>query len=367
LAIVPAGAGFAAAFLAAPAWERCLRGPGWIDTPRPERYAKRPVSRAGGAAWLTGLLAGMAAGIVAAAGALGGWDNLGARHPSGAIATGTPDRCLLAFAPSGIVGLVAMLAFVLGRFDDRNLLQPRRKWMLQVALLAAGALWLLLAPGSWGGSPGVGFGTVPADPTGNLLLLAVVFSVAAVLQVALEILDHLDGLLAVHAMAGAAALALAAAPGWIRDAGLAGCGASLGFLCWNRPPARLYFGNAGSLAVATFLPLLLIALAMQVAGGIGPEFGLTPDAGGPASVGANGSGVVSPWHFLAVLPVFAWPLLDLAVVTLARLRRGSRPWIGGCDHLAHRLARRFGSDSASLAVGAVAAAAGFLLAATGLR
>ena len=367
IVFVPAMAGFAAAFVTAPAWERRLRGRGWIDTPRPERYAKRPVSRAGGAAWLTGLLAGMAAGIVAATGALGGWSRLGARDPSGATATWTPERCPAAFASSGIVGLVAVLAFVLGRLDDRDLLSPGRKWILQVALLGAGTAGLCWASGSPGRFSGVGSGAASADPVGHLLLLAVVFVAAAILQVALEILDHLDGLLAVYAMAGAAALALAAAPGWARDAGLAACGASLGFLCWNRPPARLYFGNAGSLAVATVLPLLLIALAMRVAGGISPGFGLAPEARRAASGGANGLEGVSPWHFLAILPVFAWPLLDLAVVTRARLRRGDPPWKGGRDHLAHRVARRLGSDRASFAVGAAAAAAGFLLAAKGLR
>jgi UDP-N-acetylmuramyl pentapeptide phosphotransferase/UDP-N-acetylglucosamine-1-phosphate transferase len=360
-------AGFAVAFVAAPAWERRLRGRGWIDTPRPERYAKRPVSRAGGAAWLTGLLAGMAAGIVAATGALGGWSRLGARHPSGATATWTPERFPAAFASSGIVGLVAVLAFVLGRLDDRDLLSPGRKWILQVALLGAGTAGLLLASGSRGTFSGVGSGIASADPAGHLRLLAVVIVAAVVLQVALEILDHLDGLLAAHAVAGAAALALAAAPGWARDAGLAAGGASLGFLCWNRPPARLYLGNAGSLAVATVLPLLLIALAIRVAGGIGPGLSLAPEAGRTASGGANDLEGVSRWHLLAILPVFAWPLLDLAVVTWARLRRGDPPWKGGRDHLAHRVARRLGSDRASFAVGAAAAAAGFLLAAKGLR
>ena len=316
---------------------------------------------------MTGLFAGMAAGIVEATGTLGGWGRLVARDPSGSIVTVTLDRFSVAVVSSGIVGLVAMLAFVLGRLDDRNILRPGRKWILQVTLLAAGTLGLLLTAGRWDAFPGVRLGTDPADPSRNLLLLAVVFAIGVVLQVALEILDHLDGLLAVHAMAGAAALALAATPGWARDAGLAGCGASLGFLCWNRPPARLYFGNAGSLAVATVLPLLLISVAMRVTGGIGPGFGLVPEAGGAASVAPMGLEVVSPWYFLAALPAFAWPLLDLAVVTLGRLRRGDPPWKGGCDHLAHRLAGRLGSDRASLVVGAVVAAAGFFLAAKGLR
>lgn len=365
--IVPATAGFAAALVTAPLWERRLRGPGWIDTPRPQRYAKRPVSRAGGAAWLTGFLAAMAAAVLASNGVLGDW---------GCLATGESSRSsdgwssapgLATLVSPGIVGLVAVLAFWLGRLDDRNRLRPGRKWMLQVALLTAGALALHWVPGSPGAFPGARSWSGSAALAGNLLLLAVVFSMAVVLQVALEILDHLDGLLAVHAMASAAALALAAAPGWARDAGLAACGASLGFLCWNRPPARLYLGNAGSLAVATVLPLLFIALLMRGPEGFVPDSELVQSVGRPAPVGSNDLGAVARWQVLAVLAAFAWPLLDLVVVTRVRLRRGDPPWKGGCDHLAHRLARRLGSDRASLAVGAMAAVAGFLLTLAGLR
>lgn len=359
--------GFAAALGTAPLWERRLQGRGWIDTPRAGRHAKRPVSRAGGAAWFTGLSAGMAAAVFAASGLMGGAVRLGAQHPAGGDAVGRPGLGLAAVAPSGIVVLIAALAFGLGRLDDRNRLRAGRKWILQATLLAVGTLGLLWAAGFQGGFSGIGAGRGSADPAGALFVMVVAFFAAAVLQVALQILDHLDGTLAVHAFAGAAVLALAAGPGWARDAGLAGCGASLGFLCWNRPPARLYFGNTGSLTVATVLPLLLVAVALRSVGGTGLGFSATGDAERTASVGAGDGSAASPWRFLAVLPVFAWPLLDLAVVTLARLRRGDPPWKGGCDHLAHRLARRLGSDRAAWAVVVAAAAAGFLLAAMGLR
>jgi hypothetical protein len=84
-------------------------------------------------------------------------------------------------------------------------------------------------------------------------------------------------------------------------------------------------------------------------------------------VRGHGPAGSAPWHFALILPVFAWPLVDLLFVTMARLRRGDPPWKGGRDHLAHRLSRRLGSDRASFAVAAAAATAGFFLAATGLR
>jgi hypothetical protein len=37
-------------------------------------------------------------------------------------------------------------------------------------------------------------------------------------------------------------------------------------------------------------------------------------------------------------PVFVLPALDLARLSVARLRAGSRPWIGDRRHIAHRLA-----------------------------
>jgi UDP-GlcNAc:undecaprenyl-phosphate/decaprenyl-phosphate GlcNAc-1-phosphate transferase len=367
LVTIPAVVGFGVALATAPAWERRLRGRGWIDLPRPDRHAKRPVSRAGGAVWLSGLLAGIAAGIVAATGVPGRAPRSDVPGLAGALAARAPTGFTTALVGSGIVGLVACLAFVLGRLDDRGLVGPGRKWALQVVLLACGVLGLLLGSG-WRGSAlpaGSPPGPVAAFPAGCLLSLGVAFAVGVVLQIALEILDHLDGLLAVQAAAGAAALALAAGPGWARDAGLAACGASLGFLCWNRPPARLYLGNAGSLAVATVLPLVLLGVALS--GGSVLKSGGGPNPGGPLSAGAADLTSAAPWRFAMVLPVFAWPLLDLAVVTGARLRRGDPPWRGGRDHLAHRLARRLGSDRASFAAAAAAAAAGFLLAATGLR
>jgi len=104
---------------------------------------------------------------------------------------------------------------------------------------------------------------------------------------------------------------------------MAGLGATLGFLAWNRPPARLFLGNSGSQPLA----LLVSALA----------FATLCDAHA-----TGGSGLRS-W---AILFPLAWPLLDFAFVSVSRTLRGSVPWHGGRDHTTHRLAGRFGSDRA---------------------
>jgi UDP-GlcNAc:undecaprenyl-phosphate GlcNAc-1-phosphate transferase len=115
---------------------------------------------------------------------------------------------------------------------------------------------------------------------------------------AYNLLDHADGI-----AAGAAAGAFLGLGG---DPGLAAAGACLGFLVFNFPPARTFMGDSGSLSLG--------AIAVV----IGAEQG---DPAGTAI-----------WC--------AIPLADAVIVTLRRLARGQKPWIGGTDHSGHALLRR---------------------------
>ena len=90
-------------------------------------------------------------------------------------------------------------------------------------------------------------------------------------------------------------------------------GATLGFLIWNRVPARIYMGDAGAL----FLGVLLATLTIR----------LNPDA--QTSIGS----------FATPILLLAIPILDTTVAVLSRLRRGVSPFLGGKDHLSHRLVR----------------------------
>ena len=133
---------------------------------------------------------------------------------------------------------------------------------------------------------------------------------------AFNLLDNMDGLAAgVGAIAAAfCAFHAALTQQWLvvsLDAAL--CGACLGFLLFNFPPAKIFMGDAGS----HLLGLNLAALAL---------FG--------------------SWrHSTQLLSVLAVPLLLLAVpifdtcfVTVQRLVHRQHPFVGGTDHVSHRLA-----------------------------
>jgi len=92
------------------------------------------------------------------------------------------------------------------------------------------------------------------------------------------------------------------------------CGATMGFLLWNKSPAKIYMGDAGAL----FLGVLVSILTIRLNPGIAPQF-----------------------NSMAILPMLlAVPILDTCIAVFSRLRRGISPFTGGKDHLSHRLMRK---------------------------
>lgn len=90
-------------------------------------------------------------------------------------------------------------------------------------------------------------------------------------------------------------------------------GACIGFLFWNRSPARIYMGDAGALFLGTMLASLLVRYEPN-----------------PINRIASFS-----------IPIFllAIPILDTCVAVFSRIRRRKSPFQGGKDHLSHRLVR----------------------------
>jgi UDP-GlcNAc:undecaprenyl-phosphate GlcNAc-1-phosphate transferase len=92
------------------------------------------------------------------------------------------------------------------------------------------------------------------------------------------------------------------------------CGATVGFLLWNKSPAKIYMGDAGAL----FLGVLVAVLTIRLNPGISSKF-----------------------NSIAILPMLlAVPILDTCIAVFSRLRRGISPFTGGKDHLSHRLMRK---------------------------
>jgi UDP-GlcNAc:undecaprenyl-phosphate GlcNAc-1-phosphate transferase len=152
---------------------------------------------------------------------------------------------------------------------------------------------------------------------------SVLFWVIAVLWLvglvnAFNMLDNMDALSGGVAWIAAGmfglALLLRQGGGWDWRP-LAGClmlmGALSGFLWFNRPPARIFMGDAGS----TFLGFFLGARAL--------EGGLVDAA--------------QPQTWAVPLCILAVPLYDMASVVTLRLWQGRSPFHADKQHLSHRL------------------------------
>jgi UDP-GlcNAc:undecaprenyl-phosphate GlcNAc-1-phosphate transferase len=110
-------------------------------------------------------------------------------------------------------------------------------------------------------------------------------------------------------------------------------GALTGFLWFNRPPARIFMGDAGSTFLGFFLGLGSLRLVL--------------DRPGPA------------WRWAVPLCLLAVPWYDLVTVVGLRLRQGRSPFHPDRQHLSHRLvAAGLGPASAVSAIHLLALASG---------
>ncbi len=150
---------------------------------------------------------------------------------------------------------------------------------------------------------------------------------------AFNLLDIMDGLAAgVGAVAALALGIVALTTGEYPEAAaaLALAGALCGFLVYNAPPARIYLGDAGSLAVGLTLGALAIAIRWSDRSAAG---------------------------FLAPLAILAVPLADTAYVSILRARAGKPFWHGSPDHFPLRLRVRLGGSTPRTMAAVVALAA----------
>lgn len=218
-------------------------------------------------------------------------------------------------------------ALAVGVADDRRPVAP---WPRLLGLALAGAL------------AGV---DAPLEPLGALGPLGTALLVLAWANGA-NLLDGQDGLaggLAAVAALGLALVGSLASTGADLRPALAAAGGLLGFLAWNRPPARVFLGNGGAYAVGTWLALLVVE----------------------ASEGGG-------WHALlacgVVLGVFAFELASTVarrVATRTSLAAGDRDH--SYDVVAAALGSRGRATAAFLVAGGLAAGLGGLAAASGLR
>lgn len=198
----------------------------------------------------------------------------------------------------------ALLVGVIGLIDDIKKLSPSHRFLAQNAIATVSTL-IMISTQTIG------------TPTDNRILdfFITIFWIVGLTN-ALNFFDNIDGGASGTAAISAFFLFLLAFQGSqfsIAALSLVLAGGTLGFLIWNRPPARIYMGDAGAL----FLGLLIASLAVR----------FDPN---PINQLAG---------FSVIFFLLAIPIMDTTVVVSKRLMRGISPFQGGRDHLSHRLMR----------------------------
>ncbi len=198
----------------------------------------------------------------------------------------------------------ALVLGIIGLWDDIKNLPPLPRFIAQSLAGVFTAIILII-------TDNIG------NPTGS----AVFDSIITVIWVvgicnSINFFDNLDGGAAGTVAISSIALAYLALTGdqyLIAALSTVTAGATLGFLVWNKSPAKIYMGDAGAL----FLGVLLAILTVR----------FEPTTQSPISAYS--------------VPIFllAIPILDTTVAVLSRIRRNISPFQGGQDHLSHRLIR----------------------------
>jgi UDP-GlcNAc:undecaprenyl-phosphate/decaprenyl-phosphate GlcNAc-1-phosphate transferase len=220
------------------------------------------------------------------------------------IASLASDFSRETFLLASSVLIPAIIMGVVGLIDDLRKLSPWPRFIIQ-SLFGIAISALLVATNTLG-SP---FGNNWIDiPITTLFIVGITNSI--------NFFDNIDG-----GASGALAIAavflfiLSFQGGQFLIAALSIvlAGATLGFLLWNKPPARIYMGDAGAL----FLGILIASLAIRF---------------DPNPIDRIAS-------FSIPLLLLAIPILDTSVAVASRIRRRISPFQGGQDHLSHRLIR----------------------------
>ncbi|MEY2591685.1 MAG: UDP-GlcNAc:undecaprenyl-phosphate/decaprenyl-phosphate GlcNAc-phosphate transferase [Acidimicrobiaceae bacterium] len=213
------------------------------------------------------------------------------------------------------------IALLLGLVDDAVEVPPRVRLLAEVGVGATAGL------------------VVPTRLPDVVGPVAVAVAVVVLIN-AVNLIDGLDGLASGVACVSAVGFA-ALLVGDSQVVALALAGALAGFLLFNRPPARIYLGDAGAYLLGTALALLLA---------------LSWDREGRLSVP------------VAALLLVAVPVLDTGVAVLRRMRAGQPLFVGDRGHVYDQLVDRGWSAPRAAAVlvllqavlAAVAAAAAHL-------
>jgi UDP-GlcNAc:undecaprenyl-phosphate/decaprenyl-phosphate GlcNAc-1-phosphate transferase len=271
----------------------------FIDRPGSEAHKQQAhvVPYGGGPAMALALVLGLAAGW---------WVFTGRPDVVGS----DPDR-----GPLWPMLVGAVILLLLGVRDDYRALRALPKLIIQLVVCAVAVWWSDLAIDSLRSVPVLAYGLA--------------WAWLVVITNAFNLLDHADGLSAGCAVVSCAVLlsgSLLQPDPALALLWMGVIAALVGYLWWNRPPARVYMGDAGSLPLGFLIGC----------GTLSVTFWPSADGGSPLAIAVP-------------LLITAIPIFDTAVVVVKRLRRGNPIMQGDRNHISHRL-RRLGLGPAATLV-----------------
>jgi UDP-GlcNAc:undecaprenyl-phosphate GlcNAc-1-phosphate transferase len=252
---------------------------GKVSPPRPDRWHSKPTPLLGGVAIYASFIAAIA---------LYAW----------------VTRTWSEF-PWGLL-LGSSMMFVLGLYDDFKPLTPPAKLVGQIV-----AVMIVIYQGYTTSffTPRLGDSLVAQLPN---ILLTSLWLVG--ITNAINLLDNMDGLAGGIAFIAAGFMSVLfwqAGSLHLLVVSLGLAGATLAFLVFNFPPAKIFMGDSGSMLLGFTLAVLAIARQPQA---------------------SNLFAIMGVPTLLLLLPI-----MDTTLVTLTRLMRGQSPALGGRDHTSHRL------------------------------
>ena len=206
------------------------------------------------------------------------------------------------------IGICALIISIIGIIDDKYNLEWKTKLIFQILII----LYPLIALDIF-----INIEAFLNLDIQNFLNIVISLIWVLVITNSINFIDNMDGLTVF--VSGSICLQIALLANYldiykVTDISLLLLATLFGFLIFNYPPARIYFGDSGTLFVGYVLGFISIIFDWSP---LGDNILISP---------------LSP-----VLFIFVVPILDFIVVTTHRIRNSIPTTQGGTDHISHRL------------------------------
>ena len=203
---------------------------------------------------------------------------------------------------TAVLFLCAVLATLLGMYDDKYSMKAWKKLIGQIIIAAIAVTWGSLSISLFVANPAISWCI-------SVFWIILIFN-------AVNFFDNMDGLAVGTCTIAFVFFAVAAAVNQqylVSALAAASAGSAMGFWFYNRAPAGIFMGDSGS----HFLAFLIAAVSAKVTY-------YTPG--------------VSTTRLTVMIPLFilAVPLLDTLAVVLIRIHNHKPIYIGDHNHISHR-------------------------------